>query len=104
MAMEERVSSDLAAGIRAAVKHYRRRLESACQPLGLPPRLSSKPASHPATSIDVWLGTEAEEAVKLEAVRLHVTPQDVLSHAVLTYLADLDRADRPLPFIDPATV
>jgi hypothetical protein len=102
-AMEARVGSDLVAGIRAAVKHYSRRLESGRRPLALPSYFRTAPAADPANALDVPLGSEAEAALEREANRQHVTPQQILSHAVLTYLADMDSDGRPA-FVDPPTV
>lgn len=103
-AMEARVGSDVAAGIRAAVKHYRRRLESGRKPLDPPSYLFSEPAPGKATSFEVPLDSEVEAVLNREADRRHVSTQQILSHAVLTYLADLDSDGRTLPLVDPPTI
>jgi hypothetical protein len=88
-AMEGRLGSDLPSGIRAAVKHYRRRLESARKPLAVPSFLR-RAAGSSGGSFEVAIGADAEATVEREAVRQHVTPQQVLDHAILIYLADME--------------
>jgi hypothetical protein len=103
-AMQARVGTDLAQGVREAVKHYSRRLESGRKPLALPPFLGSDDAPEEELALEVAIGPETEATLEREADRQHATPQQILRHAVLTYLADLDRDGRPLRFVDPPTV
>lgn len=103
-AMEARVGPDLALGIREAVKHYSRRLESGRKPLAPPSFLRGDESPDPETAMEVEIGAETEATVEREADRQHVSPQQILRHAVLTYLADLDSHGRPLRFLDPPTV
>lgn len=102
-AMEARVGSDLSKGLREAIKHYSRRLESGRRPLAPPPFLSDLPPE-PGSAFEVAIGKEAEAALEREADRQHVSAQLILRHAVLTYLADMDSDGRPLRFVDPPTV
>ena len=102
-AIEARVGSDLSTGLREAIKHYNRRLESGRKPLAPPPFLTDL-APEPGTAFEVAIGEEAEAALEREADRQHVSTQLILRHAVLTYLADMDSHGRSLRFVDPPTV
>jgi hypothetical protein len=102
-AMEARVGSDLVKGISEAVKHYSRRLESGRKPLAIPPFVADDPAE-PSTAFEVDIGQETEDALEREADRQHVTKQQILRHAILTYLADLDSHGGKLRFVEPPTV
>jgi hypothetical protein len=100
--MQAHVGADLAQGVREAVKHYSRRLESGRRPLALPAFLRSDDPSERA--VEIAIGTDTEATLEREAHRQHATPQQILRHAVLTYLADLDSNGQPVRFVDPPTV
>lgn len=103
-AMQAHVGADLARGVREAVKHYSRRLESGRKPLAPPAFLCGNDPGESGTALEVPIEAETEAALEREADRQHVTPQQILRHAVLTYLADLDSHGRRLRFVDPPTV
>ncbi len=94
--IETRFGADIDAGIQAAVLHYARRLKSAWPPVGIPWFCRGKAAvsSDTVSSLEVLLDPELEEELECEARRNQVPVEQVLTHAVFVYLADMDSASQ----------
>lgn len=90
--LESRLGGDLDHGVRTAVVHYVQRLMSPYRPLGLPTMSVGRHKTEPGATVDLVLDARMEKLVRAEACRLAVPVEQVLSHAVLVYLADLDGA------------
>jgi hypothetical protein len=95
--IETHLGQDLVAGVRAALRHYTRRLN--CEAEALPgfPRFRRELIPDPERR-----GTEFELSVDpaIEAALTHearespgVTVEQMVAHAVMVYLADMDRRD-----------
>jgi hypothetical protein len=90
--LQARFGDDVAAGVQMALELYARRLASGAPPAGFPNfrrRLLADP-SWAELELSVDLGTR--RTLKGEARRAGVTVEQLVVHAVLVYLADLDRA------------
>lgn len=89
-AVESYFGGDLAAGVRAALVHYARKLKVGRRPLGPPPFLPGLGPSGCALPLDLTIDAE-DEAVFQEQARSSGTTVDRLAlHAVLVYLAELE--------------
>jgi hypothetical protein len=89
--IEDHLGPDLRAGVVASLAHYARRLSSGPPPLGPPSFRREEPALG-REPLELSLGPDAQATLQSEA-RLHgVSEGEILSHAILTYLAAIDRA------------
>jgi hypothetical protein len=94
-AVEANTGSDVPAGIQAALDEYVRRIESGVRPIGLP-RLASEAAG---AASDDFLELPVDEhtfaVLEREAALQGASPGEIAAHAVLLYLAELDRLSPP---------
>lgn len=90
--VEARFGDDIAAGVRAALEHYVRRLTSSPAPPAFP-RFRREELDG-TTRADLELPVEARirRTLAREARRAGVPVEQLAAHAVLDCLADLDRA------------
>jgi hypothetical protein len=84
-----RLGSDLAGGVELATRHYGRRLRSA----QTPPPFGDLPVEPdaPAVAVDVTLDPGDIALLEAEAGRAGCDLQQLVTHAILVYIADLDR-------------
>jgi hypothetical protein len=90
---ETRFGSDVAKSLREACIHYARRLRSGRKPLAVPSlyrRLETGNGS--AQVVAFALQNPVHRQLEEEAKRQHVSMDELLLHAALVYLADLDAA------------
>ena len=90
--IETQLGADLDEGVRAALVHYTRRLKSKWTPLAPPYFSRGQAYGGPAEEFELSVEAETEAALVGEARRHQVHVDEILAHAVLTYLADLDAA------------
>jgi hypothetical protein len=90
--MEARFGPDIGTGVQAAVRHYTRRLRSARKPVEIPRFLRDQSRDDARREFEVSIEPEVQEILEQEAGRRHVYLDQLLSHAVFVYLADLDAA------------
>ena len=88
--METRFGPDVGTGVQAAVRHYTRRLRSARKPVEIPRFLRDQACGGDQREFEVTIEPEVQEILEREAGRMHVYLDQLLSHAVFVYLADLD--------------
>jgi len=88
--IEAQTGGDLESGTEVAVQRYAERLGSDEAPVSLPGFLDRAPADEVVRTLDLQLGPEVRAALELEADRQLVPLGDLVSHAVLSYLAELD--------------
>lgn len=88
--IEARLGTDVAAGVRAALLHYTRRLRSGRKPVDLPHRLPDGRPEAPAVDLELSIDPEVERALERETRRQGASLQQLATHAVFVYLADLD--------------
>ncbi len=87
--IEQEHGEDVAGTVERGLLHYTRRLRSGWTPAGIPSFSREAPLS-PADEFEVRVGPEAEAVLEYEARRQQVPMHLLISHAVLTYMADLD--------------
>ena len=88
--LEARFGPDLSTGVQAAVRHYTRRLRSARKPVPIPRFLREEVQQGGRIELDVPFEPEVQEILEREAREREVFLDQLLSHAVFVYLADLD--------------
>ena len=90
---ETRFGSDLARVLREACIHYARRLRSGRRPVGVP-NIYRRPRSAGSDirlmPVEFFLPERITKQLEWEARRQHVSLDELLVHAALVYLADLD--------------
>jgi hypothetical protein len=87
--MASRFGSDLVFGMQSAARYYSRKLASVADSgpyLRLPKRVEK-----PLVELDVTFDSEVLRTLEWEARSRAVDLQQLLTHAVFVYLADLDR-------------
>ncbi len=80
---------DVVTGVEKGLLHYARRLRSGWTPVGIPTFALDMPPTS-ADEFEVTVGPEAEAVLEYEARRQEVPMHLLITHAVHTYLADLD--------------
>jgi len=90
--IESHYGSDLDAGVRAALVHYTRRLRSARRPMALPTFQAGASSADSDVALELQVDPSVTAALQHEVDRHGVSVQELTTHAVLVYLADLDRA------------
>jgi hypothetical protein len=89
--IEARLGADAEAGARTAMLRYADRLGSTESPLPLPEFLPDRaPSEDLRLELELDLDVEVKAALEREAARQMVPLDRIASHAVLTYLAELD--------------
>jgi hypothetical protein len=91
-ALEARFGIDIAAGVGAALVHYVRRLRSGRPPVLLPRFSKVAAPEQAATTVDLRVEPEVSTALAREAYRQHASVEQLITHAVFVYLADIDAA------------
>lgn len=93
-AMESRFGADqIAKGVGIALLHYTRRLDSNRAPVAFPSfcRVTDAgSAKAPAKLAEVVVGAKVEARLRREAEQQRVALEEILSHAVFVYMADLE--------------
>ncbi len=86
--IEAQEGEDLVAGVEVAIRHYTHRVRSRWDPVA-PPRFlgGTVPAGE---EIELEVEPDAEATLEREALRHHVSVEEMLAHAVFTYLVDRD--------------
>lgn len=104
--IEAFLGRDIAAGVRTALRHYTR--DEGLSGRGaatLPDFLNRPSANRSGAELELALDPEIEAALEREARECGGVPvEQIATHAVLAYLADLDRtsrrgAHRPLTWV-----
>lgn len=85
---------DVAAVVEAALCHYTRgKGSSSRRPKMLPSFLAEPSVGHPGTNLELSVDPEIQAALEREARESDgVSIEQIATHAVLVYLADLDEA------------
>ena len=90
---ETRFGSDVAMSLREACLHYARRLRSGRKPRAVPSLYRGLETGNASTQVvEFALQDPIRGQLEEEAQRQHVSMDELLLHAALTYLADLDAA------------
>jgi hypothetical protein len=100
--IETQLGADVAAGVQAALLHYSRRLASARAPVGFPRSCRGLLLDCSGATFELPIDAETRATLEREAARQEATAEQMLVHAVLVYLADLDVAAEPGEPVDAA--
>ncbi len=88
--IEARMGGDIPGAVEMGLVHYTRRLRSGRSPVGVPFFCKEEAPGDTDAAIDISVGPETKAALEEEARRQQVPVTQLLTHAVLVYLADLD--------------
>jgi hypothetical protein len=94
-AIDAFLDADVTAGVRAALSDFTQRLESGRAPIDLPKAPLQAASAEPATAVELSLDERSWRLLKSEARRQGTTVSQLSAHAVLVYLAELDRLTPP---------
>ena len=90
--IEARFGDDIAAGVRAALEHYARRLESGPAPVEFPRFRREQRVETSGADLELSVEPEVRRTLEREARRSGVPVEQLAVHAVFVCLADLERA------------
>jgi len=93
--IEAFLDADVTACVRAALSDFTQRLESGGAPIDLPGASLEAGSAEPATSVEITLDEHGWRLLRGEARRQGTTVSRLSAHAVLVYLAELDRLTPP---------
>src|ERR1044071_9441015 len=88
--IETHLGPDIAAGVRTAMFHYVAKLRTGRQATPLPRFLANVSPQEPGIAIDLSIDPETEALLRREALRQRTTASQLVAHAVLIYLAELE--------------
>lgn len=96
--IESRLETDVAAGAEQALRYYVRRLDSDDAPVAYPRfRRTSDCGSDGVAEVELSLDAGVHAALVREARRQAIPVEQLLAHAVLVYLADMEAASAAAP-------
>jgi hypothetical protein len=95
--LESRVGPDLPGAVNAALVYYVGKLSSGRRPVNLPSFLANSQGGsvNPQDEVEVEIDERIEAVIYREASRQGTTPEALVRHAVLVYLAALDLIGDP---------
>jgi len=94
--IEAFLGRDIAAGVQAALRHYTRRSRVDARGARVLAPLSEPALAGSGADLELSVDPEVEAALEREASASGgMSVDQVVAHAVLVYLADLDRASGP---------
>lgn len=90
--IEARLGRDIAAGVQAALRHYTQRLGTGWKSPDFPRFRREEPPRHRGADLELAVDPEIQKVLEHEARGCPgVSVEQLAGHAVLVYLADLDR-------------
>ena len=93
--VEASMGPDVPAGIQAALGEYVRRIDSGVRPIGFPGFARGAAEAGSATSFELPVDEHTLAVLEREAARRGASVGEIATHAVLLYLAELDRLTPP---------
>lgn len=93
--IEAYLEADIATGVRAALNDFTQRLASGNAPVDVPGAPLGADLTEPEIAVDLSLDEHTWLLLRREARRQGTTVSQLSAHAVLVYLADLDRLTPP---------
>lgn len=88
--IEAQLGAGAPTGVRMALFHYAGKLTTGRRTTPIPSFLIDSGTPEPATTFDLIVDPETEELLEEEAARQGVEMEQLVSHAVLVYLAELE--------------
>jgi len=88
--IETHIGDDIPAGVRKALFHYAAKLKAGRSPIAVPRFLSEQDPTEAAVAFELIVDAETEAMLEREARRQQTTTTRLVSHTVLTYLAEIE--------------
>lgn len=88
--IETQLGSDVPAGVRMALFHYAGKLKTGRRPIPFPRFLADRDPEEPEMAFDLIVDVETEAMLEQEALRQRTTMDQLVTHSVLVYLAELE--------------
>lgn len=88
--IEAQLGDDLAATVQAALCHYAGKLKAGRPPIGLPSFCRERASTGSDVALELAVDPEIETLLEREAARQETSLNQLASHTVLVYLAELD--------------
>ena len=92
--IEAYLDTDIPSGVQAAVSDFTQRIVAGKAPVGIP-RLAEATGGEQERSVDLSVDERTWVLLKREAARQGATLNQLITHSVLVYLAELDRLTPP---------
>jgi hypothetical protein len=89
--LETQLGSDITVGLQAALSHYAERLASGQAPAGFPLFRRETAYEPQGAEYEVSLEHQVEIALRREGLRQRANLEQLATHAVFVFLADMDR-------------
>lgn len=90
--MDALLECERATAVGAALRRYARRIEAGRRPAAFPRFRANADVDCPVAEVDVALDERIRETLEHEARRQAISTEQLLQHAVIVYLAELDAA------------
>jgi len=90
--IETRLGGDVSEGVRVALRSYAESLAAGHEQLACPGFSLSSSELSAAGDLELPLDVELEEALEAEVRRQDVSMEQLVSHAIFLWLAEVDRA------------
>lgn len=84
------MGADIPAGVRTALLHYAGKLKTGRKPVAFPAFLADLAPQEAKITFDLTVDAETEAMLEREALRQRTTMSQLVAHAVLVYLAELE--------------
>jgi hypothetical protein len=88
--IETHLGADVPAGVRMALFHYASKLKAGRKPTPFPRFLADRTPQEPEMAFDLLVDAETEAMLEQEALRQRTTMDQLVTHSVLVYLAELE--------------
>jgi hypothetical protein len=88
--IEAQLGPDIPAGIQAALSHYTARLAAGRAPVGFPSFRRETIAEPTGSDLELAVDPSVERTLHREGQRQKASLEQLVTHAVFVYLADLD--------------
>lgn len=93
--IEACLGTDILSGVQAAVSDFTHRIVSGKAPAGIPLLAREASGDEQARAVDLSMDERTWAVLKREAARQGATLNQLITHSVLVYLAELDRLGPP---------
>jgi hypothetical protein len=94
-ALKARLGAEIGVGVQAALLHYARRINAGWKPADYPRFRRELPPEDGEVDLELVVDPEVELVLKNEVQRQGISLEELTTHAVFVYLADLDRLSQP---------
>ncbi len=88
--IETHLGEDIPAGVRKALFHYAGKLKTGRRPVAFPRFLADRAPQEAQVVFELTVDADTEAMLECEAQRQRTTTSQLVAHAVLVYLAELE--------------